>query len=564
MAKNDVVIMIGGEAGQGLVTIGNVLAKTLVHAGYEIVVSQDYMSRVRGGHNTFVIRAATRSIKAPAEGVDILVALNQETLELHEQELNQDALVVADKGLACGDTTCFSVPYEDLSEGRYVNTVALGVTACLLGLDQSAVGQTLEKQFGKKSPEVAQKNAEALEKAYGFCREGSAAFDPLESASPDGNRIMLGGNEAIGLGALAAGLKFLSFYPMTPATSVALTVIAAAKKMGVVAEQAEDEIAAINMALGASYAGAPAMVCTSGGGYALMTEGLSLAGITETPIVIVIAQRPGPATGLPTRTEQGDLEFALYGGHGEFPRAVFAPGDLNQCFDLTVQAFHAAEKYQSPVFVLTDQYLADSYRGIAPFDLSEVKPVAAGDSEASQVGSDYQRYAIGDSGISPRAIPGAGASLVLSDSDEHDEKGHITESAEVRNTQHEKRLRKSSGLRGEAISPQFTGPEEAELLLVSWGSSKGAVAEAEERLLEQGRKVATCHFSQVWPLQPSQFLPQFEEAHKVVMVEMNASGQLARLIRRETGFKVHQLINRYDGRPFTPEFILNALDKEAR
>lgn len=564
MAKTDVVILIGGEAGHGLVTIGNVLAKTLIQAGYEIVVSQDYMSRVRGGHNTFVIRAATHPIQAPVEGVDLLVALNQETLELHEGELNPGALVMADTGLTCDNASCFSVPYKNLSEGRYVNTVALGVVACLLGLDQVVVGQTLEKQLGKKSPEVTQKNAEALAKAYDLCGDSAPESDHLEPTSPKDERIMLGGNEAIGLGALAAGLKFLSFYPMTPATSVALTVIGAAQKMGVVVEQAEDEIAAINMALGASYAGAPAMVCTSGGGYALMTEGVSLAGITETPIVIVLAQRPGPATGLPTRTEQGDLKFALYGGHGEFPRAIFAPGDLNQCFDLTVKAFHTAEKYQSPVFVLTDQYLADSYRGVPPFDLTDVKPVKVGDEAASQIGQAYERYALSADGVSPRAIPGAGSSLVLSDSDEHDAKGHITESAEVRVAQHEKRLRKADGLYEEVIAPVFTGPKEAEVLLVSWGSSKGAVAEAAERLTEQGQKVATCHFCQVWPLQPGQFLPQFEDALKVMMIEMNAGGQLARLIRQETGFKVDQLINRYDGRPFTPEYILKELAKEAR
>jgi len=559
MAKKTVNVMIGGEAGQGLVTIGNVLAKALVHAGYEIVVSQDYMSRVRGGHNTFMIRAANHLVQAPVEGFDLLVALNQETLELHREELNQGALVVADQGLTCGQAACFSVPYQDLTEGRYINTVALGVAACLLGLSQETVAKTLEKQLGKKSREVAEKNADALQKAYAFCQEQAPEFEGLEPAPAQGERIMLGGNEAIGLGALAAGLKFLSFYPMTPATSVALTVIAAASKMGVVAEQAEDEIAAINMALGASYAGAPAMVCTSGGGYALMTEGLSLAGITETPLVLVIAQRPGPATGLPTRTEQGDLDFALYGGHGEFPRVIFAPGDLNQCFQLTVKAFHLAENFQSPVFVLTDQYLADSYRGIKPFDLDGVQPVQAGDPQAADQGWDYERYAMSPSGVSPRAIPGAGSSLVLSDSDEHDSKGHITESAQVRLAQHEKRLSKFDGLREEVIAPQFEGPEDAELLLVSWGSSRGAVAEASQRLNDQGRQTAACHFSQVWPLKPEQFMPRFEKAGRVVMVEMNTGGQLARLIRRETGFQVHGLINRYDGRPFTPDYILQKL-----
>jgi 2-oxoglutarate ferredoxin oxidoreductase subunit alpha len=438
--------------------------------------------------------------------------------------------------------------------------VALGVAACLLGLQRESLEQVLKKQLGKKSSEVAQKNTEALDKAYDFCRGSAPEFDALDAAPSQSKRIMLGGNEAIGLGALAAGLKFLSFYPMTPATSVALTVIGAAQKMGVVAEQAEDEIAAINMALGASYAGAPAMVCTSGGGYALMTEGVSLAGITETPLVIVIAQRPGPATGLPTRTEQGDLDFALFGGHGEFPRAIFTPGDLNQCFNLTVKAFHAAEQLQTPVFVLTDQYLADSYRGIPPFDLNGVEPVKTGDEAAAQQGPDYERYALSEGGVSPRAIPGAGPSLVLSDSDEHDAKGHITESAEVRIVQHEKRLAKLSGLLERVIPPRFNGPDKPELLLVCWGSSKGAVAEAAEMLTAQGKKVATCHFSQVWPLRPGQFLPRFEDASKVVMAEMNATGQLARLIRRETGFKMDQLITRYDGRPFTPEYIVNRLE----
>ena len=269
-------------------------------------------------------------------------------------------------------------------------------------------------------------------------------------------RLIINGNEAIALGALAGGLKFLAFYPMTPSTSVALTVIANAAKMGVVAEQAEDEIAAINMALGASYAGSPAMVCTSGGGFALMTEGVSLAGMTETPLVVVISQRPGPATGLPTRTEQGDLEFVLHAGHGEFPRAVFAPGSVEECFHLTVTAFQQAEKYQGPVFVLTDQFLADSLRAVEPFDLAGVQPVQA---RAAKVGGgwDYERYAVTESGVSPRAIPGSGKELVVVDSDEHDTHGHIIEDGETRISMMEKTLPQAQGSYGRGHGVGFCG-----------------------------------------------------------------------------------------------------------
>ncbi|MCF8066114.1 MAG: 2-oxoacid:acceptor oxidoreductase subunit alpha, partial [Desulfarculaceae bacterium] len=370
-------------------------------------------------------------------------------------------------------------------------------------------------------------------------------------------RMMLGGNQAIALGALAGGLKFLAFYPMAPSTAIALTVIAHAEQMGVVYEQAEDEIAAINMALGASYAGAPALVCTSGGGYALMTEGVSLAGMTETPLVIAIAMRPGPATGLPTRTEQGDLLFALYGGHGEFPRAILTPGTIKQCFAAGYKALHLAEKYQGPVFILTDQFLADSLRALKPFDLSDLAPVRPGGGGAS--GRDYQRYAITDDGISPRRLPGMGPELVVADSDEHDQEGHITEDLELRVRMNDKRLAKQKGLCAEAEPPVFTGPEDADTLLVSWGSSQGPVAEAARRLGEDGQSVATCHFSQVWPLEPGQFAGRLAKAGQVVVIEGNATGQFAGLLKKEAGIAAQRFIGRYDGLNLTPEYILRQL-----
>jgi 2-oxoglutarate ferredoxin oxidoreductase subunit alpha len=344
---------------------------------------------------------------------------------------------------------------------------------------------------------------------------------------------------------------------------VALGLIEKGQDLGVVAEQAEDEISAINMAIGASFAGARPLVPTSGGGFALMTEGVSLAGMIEQPVVIVLGMRPGPATGLPTRTEQADLLMALHAGHGEFPRAIYAPGTVEECFRLTHEAFLVAERFQGPALVLTDQFLADSYRSTEPLDLDslpEIPPpaTAAGDPAA------YVRYAPAGDGVSPRLVPGGGTYLVVADSDEHYPDGHITEEASVRTAMMDKRLRKGDGIAGRAVPPSFLGDLGPDLLLVCWGSTRGPAEEAAallraERAGRPDRKVAVLHFSQVWPLRPDQFIQILENAGEAVSVEGNATGQFASLIRRETGFGFARQVLRYDGRPFTPEYILAAL-----
>jgi 2-oxoglutarate ferredoxin oxidoreductase subunit alpha len=344
---------------------------------------------------------------------------------------------------------------------------------------------------------------------------------------------------------------------MSPSTSIPQTLIDWSAKMDLVVEQAEDEIAAVNMALGASYTGAPSIVTTSGGGFALMTEAVSLAGVSETPVVVAIGQRPGPGTGLATRTEQGDLWFVLHAGHGEFPRAVFAPGTVEECFHLTRRAVETAEAFQTPCFVLTDHYLADSYQDIEPIDVEELPFVKPGaDSASTPV--PYQRYSITESGVSPRLLPGLSRHLVVADSHEHTEDGHLTEDLSLRPTMVEKRLRKQRGM--EVMPPEFQGDDDTSALLVSWGSSKGSVAEAAERLRADGKKVGTLHFSQVWPLAPEQFMKHLEAAGTVVAVEGNATGQLAQLIRRETGFLIEKRVSRYDGLAITPEYILRNAD----
>jgi 2-oxoglutarate ferredoxin oxidoreductase subunit alpha len=322
--------------------------------------------------------------------------------------------------------------------------------------------------------------------------------------------------------------------------------------MGVVVEQAEDEIAAINMALGASFTGVRAMTATSGGGFALMVEGLSLAAMTETPIVIGLAQRPAPATGLPTRTEQADLEYALYAGHGEFPRAIFTPGNAEQCFYLTARAFYIADKYQIPVFVLTDQYLADAYQDFAPFDIDGIDTTKhiMSDEELAKL-AEYKRYLITPSGISPRALPGQSKHLVIVDSDEHTEDGHLTEDLQVRTLMVNKRLRKYELLSKEVIAPTKEGKTDSKALLVCWGSNYGVVKEVAAQL-----GLGMLHFQQVWPFPKDDFIRLAKGADKLVVIENNATGQLARLIRNETGMSNILNVNRYDGLPFTVEELL--------
>ncbi|MBW2644740.1 MAG: 2-oxoacid:acceptor oxidoreductase subunit alpha [Deltaproteobacteria bacterium] len=558
MARNNLNILIGGEAGQGLVTTGQLLAKSLVRAGYYIVVTQSYQSRIRGGHNTFAIRVGVDEVIAPQESVDLLVALDKNTATLHREDLSSDGIILCDEAFDISYDACLKVPFKQLAEGKFSNVAYLGVAGARLGLDQELVAKTLHDLFGKKHPQVMQKNREVLEAAVRWYSDQPTSIHKLLPIADPPQRLMMNGNEAIALGAVSAGLKFFAFYPMTPSTSISLNLASHAQKMGLIVEQAEDEIAAINMAIGASFAGAPSMVATSGGGFALMIEGVSLAAMTETPVVIAVVQRPGPATGLPTRTEQADLELILHAGHGEFPRAIYAPGTVEECFHLTQRSLELAEKSQSPIFLLADQFLADSYRAVMPFDVENLPAVRAGNG-AFGSSSTYKRFSTTEDGISPRLLPGMSKHLVVADSDEHTEDGHITENLSVRIQMVEKRLRKGQLIKSEVVPPDVEGTQDPDLLLVSWGSTKGAILEAASRLRSEGEKVATLHFSQVWPLVPEQFMGQLEGAKEVVCIEGNASGQFARLIRRETGFHIEKRVLRYDGLPFTAESILREL-----
>jgi len=543
----DINLRIAGEAGQGVQTTGNLLIGALARAGLHVLGSQSYMSRIRGGLNWFDIRVADRELFAPVARADLLVALTTAALEILGPETAEGGLILFDGEEADGATgIVFTEAAKDVAGSKVMaNTVAAGAVFRACGYDVDGLCEYLTEQFAKKGADVVDANVRCARRGAELAeRLAGKAVAPTPCGAPG---ELVSGAEAVGLGAATAGVRFLTAYPMTPGTATLTHVASIADRYGIVVEQAEDEIAAINMVIGAAYAGAPAMTVTSGGGFALMVEGVSLAGMTETPAVILIAQRPGPATGLPTRTGQEDLLFALHAGHGNFPRAVFAPGTQRQCYEITRRAVETAHKAQTPVIILSDQFLQDMQKNIPPLD-ENPRPVDL--HVLADPPEDYRRYAVTDSGVSPRATPG-GPAFVVVDSDEHDEDGHLSEDLEVRVVQQDKRMRKGDLLAAEALPPEWHGPAEAKMLLVAWGSTYGPCREAVGLLNADGPRAAMLHFGQLWPINADAARPLLGRAERVVCVEGNCTGQFASLLRTVGLLGECELVRRYDGLPFT-------------
>ncbi len=569
--STDVNFMVGGEAGQGVQSVGFILAKAFARGGYHVFADQDYESRVRGGHNFLRVRVKDSRVGAIAESVDMLIVFNKESIDRHQARLAQRGVIVFDgekiKDIG-GDSHLFAVPLTRLAEERagnklMANTVAVGAALGLVRYDFGILGQVLLERFGHG--EVGENNVKAARAGYDYAQENFRGdFDCRLNPISNVKRMLLTGNDAIAVGAIAAGCKFMAAYPMTPASSIMEYMAAKARDVNLVMVHAEDEISAINMTIGAAYAGVRAMTATSGGGFCLMVEGLGLAGMTETPVVVVDGQRPGPAIGLPTRTEQSDLEFALYASHGEFPRAVLAPATIEDAFWLTIKAFNLAEKYQLPVIMLTDQHLASSYTTVDLFDLSKVaidRGLLFTDEGASKLGK-YQRYEITKSGISPRAFPGRADVLVVTDADEHNEEGHLIEDAETRTRMMQKRMRKLFSLKHEISPPPLYGPKKAGTLLIGWGSTSGAIREAVDILHKEGASVNLLHLNELWPFPSEAVADALDNAQHSYVIENNATGQLSHLIQAETGRKGSGKILKYDGRPFTPAYIAQEVRKE--
>ncbi len=567
---------IGGEAGFGIMTTGLSFSKISARLGYEVFDYIEYPSLIRGGHNAYEVVVSHEKIRTSTGLIDMLVCLNEQTFHLHKSRLSQSAYIVYDNEEFQPETDrqLIHVPFKKiLSElkGQQImkNTIALGASLALMGTDLSELNSLFTQQFGKKGLEVVAFNEQFAEKGYTYIKETyPQLIQPLLKKVTHEPQLVLTGNEAFSLGAVIADCRVYVAYPMTPSSSVLTTLAGWQEKTQMIVRHAEDEIAVINTALGSSFSGVRSAVGTSGGGYALMVESVSFAGIAEIPIVVFVAQRPGPATGMPTWTEQGDLLFTVFSGHGEFPKIVLAPGDAEEMITLTAEAFNLADVYQLPVIVMSDMLLSESHSSInESFVHSFAKSYRVNRgkilTELSE-GTRYNRYdASSSDGISPRLIPGVKGFYYQANSYEHLEDGHTTESGEERIKQVEKRKKKiQTYMQSDFQGPKVIGDfDSAQIVFISWGSSKNVLVAARKKLAENGKNTAILHFTHLYPLDKKRLASFIKTDKTYVLVENNSEGQFGKLLQMETGLQFIKQILRFDGRPLAQEDIVNSVAK---
>lgn len=557
----DYNILIGGSAGDGIITLSKLISKILQRQGYNLLLNKDYMSRVRGGHNFIQIRFGDEEISSPSSKFDLILAFNKETLDRHLAKLKASGRAFVDESIY--DSLNYSdkiVPLSIKSEGaslgfKHILTAGFaGAFFKAFDLPHDSIFNLCDELF--KDADKSLLNRKSFFLGYGIAPN---CFEKIDSPSKD--HILISGNESIALGALAGGVSFYSAYPMTPSTGIMTYLSKKQSQAKIVVDQAEDEIAAIESALGASYAGIRAMTGSSGGGLALMSESISLSGVAEIPLVIADVQRPGPATGLPTRTAQGDLSFVLNIGHGEFPKIVISPLSVNSCFYDTQRALNLAELFQLPVIILSDQFLADSTMTVEPFDFERV-PLQRYFASNDLLRQVYKRYELTEDGVSPRIIPGLFDSLVeIADSHEHDEFGHPTEDIDMVVSQMNKRFKKIDWIKEKLNEPIYMGCDEAETLLIAFGSTYSPLKEAMKHL-ESEHSIGALVFSDIAPLKTEKLLKYAASAKKIVTIEHNFTGQFARYIRAETGIASDFNLLKYDGRQLDFEEIINFVKKE--
>jgi 2-oxoglutarate ferredoxin oxidoreductase subunit alpha len=563
---NSVTFLVGGEAGQGITRSGSLLGKAIMRGGFHVFGANDYPSVIRGSHNLYTLRASDEEVHSHSDKIDLLLALNKESVLLHLQELNGGGGVVYDEQiefaegeLGRDDIDLYSVPLKAIVDEIggtpiMMNTAALGAAVSLVGYDIEILKGVISDTFAGRN-EIIEANQKVAEIGYSFVKERYPDDFPCRLEPPYENpgRIMPTGNDAVALGAIQAGCKLYAAYPMTPASPVLHYLVAKDLETGTVVVQTESEISAINMTVGASFAGLRAMTSTSGGGFCLMTEALGLAAMTENPVVVMVGQRPGPSTGMATYSAQGDLLFAVHASQGEFPRIVVAPGDVDECFHRTMEAFNLADRYQTPAIILTDKNLLESHKSTEPFKARV--GVDRGDLNVDDWTGEgeYTRYEITDTGVSPRMLPGTAGATVLSNSNEHLEYGYTTIDPEAVMAMKDKRFRKMEGLREEieGMEPvKLYGSDDAEITLVGWGSTKGPALEA-LKMLE--RDDVRARFVQVVYMEPFPVKAVGEalkDAGASVLLETNQTGQLGKLVKLNLGFGLDHVYLRYDGRPF--------------
>ncbi|KAA9025802.1 2-oxoacid:acceptor oxidoreductase subunit alpha [Niallia endozanthoxylica] len=557
---------VGGQQGEGIESTGEIFSIALNRLGYYLYGYRHFSSRIKGGHTNNKIRVSTTEVRTISDDLDILVAFDQETIDVNYKELHDKGIMIADSKInpkKPDDTkaSLYAVPFTDiatdLGTSLMKNMVAVGATCAVLNLNINVFEDVVQEIFGKKGQQVVAKNMEAIKAGYDYLKNQlTDESEIMELAEADGqNRLFMIGNDAIALGALAGGCRFMAAYPITPASEIMEYLIKELPPLGGAVIQTEDEIAAVTMAIGGNYGGVRTLTASSGPGLSLKMEAIGLSGITETPLVIVDTQRGGPSTGMPTKQEQSDLMAMIYGTHGEIPKIVLAPSTVQEAFYDTAEAFNLAEEYQCPVIVLSDLQLSLGKQTVEPLDFNKIE-IRRGKlitEDLPDQGGYFKRYEVTEDGVSPRVIPGVKNGIHHVTGVEHDETGKPSEAALNRNLQMDKRFRKVENIKFNTPVYKNCPHDEADLLLIGFNSTRGAIEEAVLRLEEEGIKANHAHIRLIHPFPTDELLPLIKNAKKVAVIENNATGQLANIIKMNVGYadKIKKVL-KYDGNPYKP------------
>ncbi|RLG46763.1 MAG: hypothetical protein DRN90_06015 [Thermoproteota archaeon] len=573
MASIDISVMVAGEAGDGIRQAGLLFSRACARGGLYTFSVFDYLSLIRGGHNSHLVRACDREVHSHRKTIDILLALNLDSIRKHASELSPNAGLIYDSDSVKelpelrSEVIKIPIPLKSIVRENGAplitrNSIGLGAVFAMLGYDLNLLLGVIDDQFKNRS-EIAELNKSLAKEGYeyvmkNFDGEFSLKLKPISTEK----RYVLSGNDAIALGALKAGMKFFVAYPITPASPILHLLASLQRDAGIAVLQAESELAAINMTIGAAFAGVRVMTATSGAGFSLMAEALGLSGMSETPIVVALAQRPGPSTGLATYTAQGDLRFVIHASQGEFPRVVVAPGDVEEAYYRTIEAFNLAEKFQIPAIILSDKHLSESYKTVGAF--SEDVRLERGDLILDHYEGEYKRYLITETGVSPRAIPGIEGIIVKQDGSEHNERGLATADANNAKKMQDKRMRKMKYLKEEISRLQpikLYGEEKADLTIIGWGSTKGAILEALILLKEMRIRANFIQVVYLWPFPDLELKKALKNTNKLFLVENNKTAQLGSLLREFICLEPDKTILKYDGRPFVPEEIVEQIEE---